>query len=199
MTLHPFASRFITQVCAEYLLGSESRSTAPSFRQTLVKHREALKVFLKFLKTFSSEKVFKPPEALTAKPCYSARSAAMRQRALKGFRGKQEFSPNDFGGSTPPKSRECGEKQFSFDCCGAVKRAKSEGNASENSPRKNFRKRSPRFWRLDAAKIAPRRAVTEKGFLQTRRNLAPFTKQAVGTPADFVNFCAPVTYCHLRN
>ena len=31
-------------------------------------NREALKVFLEFLEPFSSEKVFKPPEALAAKP-----------------------------------------------------------------------------------------------------------------------------------
>jgi len=47
------------------------------------------------------------------------------KKALKGFRGKQEFSPNDFGGSTPPKSRELGEKESAFDCGGAVKRANS--------------------------------------------------------------------------
>ena len=48
----------------------------------------------------------------------------MRQRALKGFRGKQEFSPNDFGGSTPPKSTNSANRELPFDCCGAVKRAK---------------------------------------------------------------------------
>ncbi len=43
-------------------------------------------------------------------------------------------------------------------------------------------------------KSPSRRAVAEKGFLQTRRKLAPFTKQAVGTPADFVIFvCAKIT------
>ena len=57
-------------------------------------HREALKVFLGFLTPFSSEKGVKPPEALAAKPRYSARSAANASASAKGGLGeKQEFFP----------------------------------------------------------------------------------------------------------
>ena len=36
--------------------------------------------------------------------------------------GKQEFSPNDFGGSTPTKSTNSANRELPFDCGGAVKR-----------------------------------------------------------------------------
>jgi len=99
-------------------------------------HREALKVFLKFLKTFSSEKVFKPPEALAAKPRTGA-----RQYAIAGAKGLENGqSPNssppkdfrersrDFGGSMPPKSpwlrrSPVCSRTKSGDYLGAVQRA----------------------------------------------------------------------------
>ena len=89
--------------------------------QRVTVRREAKKVFLKFLKTFSSEKVFKPPEALGAKRRYSRRSRANALASAKGGLGeKQEFfpqrkgvwgkprgvSPNIFGGSKPTKMKK---------------------------------------------------------------------------------------------
>ncbi len=61
-----------------------------------LKHREALKVFLEFLKPFSSEKGFKPPEALERSDL-SRRSRANAFKSAKGGAGgKQEFSPRQF-------------------------------------------------------------------------------------------------------
>ena len=54
----------MAQFASQVQLGSESRRTAPSFHRALVKHREAIEVFLEFLEPFSSEKGSKPPEAL---------------------------------------------------------------------------------------------------------------------------------------
>ena len=41
----------------------------------------------------------------------------------KFVRGKQEFSPNVFGGVEPPKTRNYAYREPAFDCVGAVKRA----------------------------------------------------------------------------
>ena len=90
----------MAQFASQVQFGIESRRTAPSSHRTCGEHREAIEVFLKFLKTFSSEKVFKPPEALAAKPRTPreardwSEATNTRKKALKGSGGKQEFSPS---------------------------------------------------------------------------------------------------------
>ncbi len=48
-------------------------------------HREAIEVFLKFLKTFSSEKGLKPPEALAAKLRSEAQTKILRFLILGAY------------------------------------------------------------------------------------------------------------------
>ena len=68
-----------------------------------LKHRVAPKVFLEFLKPFSSEKGFKPPEALASEAALlRAKRGKTRSKALKGVWGKNKsFSPRGrgFGGN----------------------------------------------------------------------------------------------------
>jgi len=104
----------------------------PNLNQSLAMHREALKVFLESLKPFSSEKGFKPPEALrakrgtgakrrlTAKPCKYAKKAlkGLRTGFARTLARLRIFGsvPRDFGGSMPPKSLPVGQSQRKVDC-----------------------------------------------------------------------------------
>ena len=94
-----------------------------------------------------------------SKPCGSDWSAAIRQKSAKGVwvRGGQSFrlsSPNVFGGSTPPKTRESAYREPAFDCVGAVKRNALEGARTVLCNFPILHCSAPRFLGFDAPKIA---------------------------------------------
>ena len=74
-------------------------------------HRVAKKVFLKFLKTFSTEKVFKPPEALERSVNTEGEAVKSKKGRLNGLIFTEKLGINsatlaNFSGSTPEKSQE---------------------------------------------------------------------------------------------
>ena len=93
----------MTMTCSRIARAASTVVTGIEERETV--HRVAKKVFLKIQKTFSSEKVFWPPETSASEaPLLRARRGNTRQER-KGVWGKQEFPPSIFIGVPPTKMR----------------------------------------------------------------------------------------------
>ena len=161
--------------------------------QSCNRAREALKVFLKIQKTFSSEKVFWPPEASASEAALlRAKRGKTRSKALKGvwgFGGNPEgFLPSDcakrsftqsrnFGGSMPSKLPE------SAQTARRVPREKQAANRGCSHAKQGWYFRQSmgvtapaQFRRFDAAEIAKasqKPASVRKAGARFRRNPRP--------------------------
>ena len=112
----------MAQFASQVQFGIESRRTAPSSHRTCGEHREAIEVFLKFLKTFSSEKVFKPRGSDWSEATTHGEAVQNAIASAKGVWGKTRVFPQRLCWIYPTQTCELVKKKLSFDCGGAVKR-----------------------------------------------------------------------------